>query len=133
MTDKKKRVRAINPDDPVRLNEGDWIVHPHLTTEPVSMVVGETMLNGKPAAELAGLLLSTDGERIIGAVPGTPAAELGLDRCSELSGVPIDWQHIEQREENVELLEHLGELASAPPAPVDGRQRWRTRPKRGSR
>jgi len=66
-------------------------------TEDVSIVVG-----GEGDAEpAAGLVLDKANEKIVGVLPGTYAATLGLEELSKLTGLPVDWDRVRERERRV--------------------------------
>jgi hypothetical protein len=80
--------------EPFTTAEGD--VYPSLEAVPkgipaanMSMVVGMTGQDGEPDQRFTGLMLTEDGTKIRGVIPGTPAAELGLLKCAELTGLEL--------------------------------------------
>lgn len=84
-------------------------------SEEVNIIVGSDF-----GPECIGLCVSEDGERIVGVLPGTPAADYGLEACAKRAGMPIDYDAIADRIRKVQ--ETLGGPFRLP----DGSVRTRT-------
>lgn len=74
----------------IRFRASRWPLHSALEQHPGVVVNVRTVVAGDDVdPRLVGLLLHPTRDLIIGAMPGTPALELGPDEASELTGYPL--------------------------------------------